>query len=100
MDDPTLLFLLKGGHLNVADRIARGLWPHPPLMPDAVTEVDEEMAISESTLLATWSLFCPNAEVPTPGRTIPVASRLAGTYPHSGVLVQRPEGRGPGLADL
>ena len=38
MDDPTLLFLLKGGHLNMADRIARGLWPHPPLMLDAVTD--------------------------------------------------------------
>src|SRR5260370_24092395 len=38
MDVPTLLFLLKGGHLNMADRIARGLWPHPPLMLDAVTD--------------------------------------------------------------
>lgn len=38
MDDATLLFLLKGGHLNMPDRIARGLWPHPPLTLDAVTD--------------------------------------------------------------
>ena len=38
MYDATLLFLLKGGHLNVPDRIARSLWPHPPLTLDAVTE--------------------------------------------------------------
>jgi hypothetical protein len=26
-----LTFLLRGGHMNMPDRIARGLWPHPPL---------------------------------------------------------------------
>jgi hypothetical protein len=31
MDNATLLFLLKGGHLSMPDRIERGLWPHAPL---------------------------------------------------------------------
>ncbi len=36
MDDETLLLLLKGGHLDMHDRIARGAWPHPSLTFDAV----------------------------------------------------------------
>jgi hypothetical protein len=36
VDNETLLFLLKGGHLSMPDRIARGLWPHVPLSFDAV----------------------------------------------------------------
>lgn len=31
MDDDTLTYLLKGGHINVPDRIKKGIWPHPPL---------------------------------------------------------------------
>jgi hypothetical protein len=31
MDSETLTFLLRGGHLNMPERIERGLWPHPPL---------------------------------------------------------------------
>ncbi|MCP4374239.1 MAG: hypothetical protein GY797_39975 [Deltaproteobacteria bacterium] len=31
MDDETLTYLLKGGHINVPDRISKGIWPHPPL---------------------------------------------------------------------
>ncbi len=31
MDKETLTFLLKGGHINVPDRISKGIWPHPPL---------------------------------------------------------------------
>jgi len=31
MDLETLTFLLGGGHLNVPERQARGIWPHPPL---------------------------------------------------------------------
>ncbi len=31
MDDDTLTFLLRGGHLGLAERVARGLWPHPSL---------------------------------------------------------------------
>jgi len=31
MDDETLTYLLKGGHLNMEERTSRGAWPHPPL---------------------------------------------------------------------
>jgi hypothetical protein len=36
VDNETLLVLLKGGHLSMPDRIARGLWPHAPLFFDTV----------------------------------------------------------------
>jgi len=40
MDSESLDYLLKGGHYNVPDRIARGIWPHAPLqMTDLVTHV-------------------------------------------------------------
>ena len=38
MDSESLTFLLRGGHYNVPDRIARGIWPHPPLPFDALVE--------------------------------------------------------------
>jgi hypothetical protein len=31
MDDKTLTFLLKHGHLDMQERIRRNIWPHPPL---------------------------------------------------------------------
>jgi hypothetical protein len=32
MDRGTLLFLLKGGHIDMSTRVARKLWPHSPLL--------------------------------------------------------------------
>ena len=34
MDSESLTFLLGGGHYDVPTRIARGIWPHPPLRFD------------------------------------------------------------------
>jgi hypothetical protein len=31
MDEETLTILLRGGHISMPERIARGAWPHPPL---------------------------------------------------------------------
>ena len=31
MDSETLTLLLRGGHLNIAERKKRGAWPHAPL---------------------------------------------------------------------
>ena len=31
MDEETLTILLRGEHINMPERVARGLWPHPPL---------------------------------------------------------------------
>ena len=39
MDRDTLVFLLSGGHLDMPERINRGLWPHPPLKLTEVIEV-------------------------------------------------------------
>ncbi len=38
MDDETLTYLLKGGHLNMEERSSRGVWPHPPLRYDDVRD--------------------------------------------------------------
>jgi len=32
MDKDNLLFLLKGGHIDMPMRVAKKLWPHPPLL--------------------------------------------------------------------
>jgi hypothetical protein len=46
MDSETLTYLLRGGHIDMPDRVARGLWPHPPLKFEEVlallTELLEE----------------------------------------------------------
>ena len=31
MDEETLTMLLRGEHVSMPERIARGVWPHPPL---------------------------------------------------------------------
>lgn len=31
MDEETLTTLLRGGHINMPERVERGLWPHAPL---------------------------------------------------------------------
>jgi hypothetical protein len=32
MDSETIIYLLKGGRLNMEERKERGIWPHPPLL--------------------------------------------------------------------
>jgi hypothetical protein len=49
MDAETLSFLLGGGQLNVPDRIARGLWPHPPLkFSDLLAHIVEALDTRDS----------------------------------------------------
>ena len=31
MNEETLTMLLRGEHINMPERIARGMWPHPPI---------------------------------------------------------------------
>jgi hypothetical protein len=38
MDNESLTYLLRGGHYNVPERIARGIWPHPPLQFETLVE--------------------------------------------------------------
>ncbi|MBU1043182.1 MAG: hypothetical protein KJ915_02140 [Candidatus Omnitrophica bacterium] len=40
MESKTKIFLLKGGHLNMEERIDQGIWPHPPL---TITELRNEI---------------------------------------------------------
>ena len=45
MDSETLTFLLRGGHLNMEERKAKGIWPHPPLrFGDLVRHLAEVLA--------------------------------------------------------
>lgn len=39
MDETTLILLLRGGHLDMSERLARGIWPHPPLQFDEVVRI-------------------------------------------------------------
>ena len=74
MYDATLLFLLKGGHLNVPDRIARSLWPHPPLTLDAVTEyLAGVLESGERCFLANSNLHAP---VKLSGRVVSLNGNL------------------------
>lgn len=44
MDKETLLFLLKEGHMDMSNRIGKGLWPHPPLhLKDCVIVIIEAL---------------------------------------------------------
>jgi hypothetical protein len=64
VDNDTLLFLLKGGHLSMPDRIARGAWPHTPLSFDAVANyLAAVLEQSEPWFLYRW-------EPEHPGQTV------------------------------
>ena len=48
MDRDTMIFLLRGGHIDMPERLARGIWPHPPLhMSLLVTLITECLANEE-----------------------------------------------------
>ena len=32
MDSEVIIYLLKGGHINIQEREEMGIWPHPPLL--------------------------------------------------------------------
>jgi hypothetical protein len=38
MDAESLTHLLSGGHYSVPERVARGIWPHPPLLFEDLVE--------------------------------------------------------------
>jgi len=38
MDAESLTHLLSGGHYSMPERVARGIWPHPPLAFDDLVE--------------------------------------------------------------
>src|SRR5438105_1843699 len=54
MDSETLTFLLRGGHLNMPERIERGLWPHPPLKLSDVVRHLAQVLKSENCFPREW----------------------------------------------
>ena len=39
MDKKTIVLLLQGRHLDMPERLARGIWPHPPLHFDEIVRI-------------------------------------------------------------
>jgi len=54
MDPDSLKFLLSGGHYNVPDRIARGIWPHPPLKFSEVVDFLAEILKNQEWFPFQW----------------------------------------------
>ena len=63
MDLETLTSLLHGQHLNMPDRIARGLWPHPPLRYDDVVQHLAEILRRETWFPNPWRPHEPGQPV-------------------------------------
>ena len=54
MDDDTLTLLLRGGHVSLAERTARGLWPHPPLRLRALARIVARRVREEGSVPHPW----------------------------------------------
>ena len=63
MDSETLTSLLRGGHLNVPERINRGLWPHPPLKLSEVVAHLAKVLESERWFPREWKPAIPGEAV-------------------------------------
>jgi hypothetical protein len=63
MDSETLTFLLRGGHLNMPERIERGLWPHPPLKFSDVVRHLAQIIKSEKWFPREWKPAVPGESV-------------------------------------
>ncbi len=63
MDSETLTFLLRGGHLNMPERIKRGLWPHPPLKFSEIVRHLVKVLESEKCFPREWKPAVPGESV-------------------------------------
>jgi hypothetical protein len=63
MDRETLKFLAAGGHMNMPERISRGLWPHPP-----ITRKELLAAVAEAISEQEW--FPRRWEPSSPGEPV------------------------------
>jgi len=54
MDRDTLIFLLRGGHLGMPERLARGIWPHPPLEMSQLVALITECLTEEEWFPRPW----------------------------------------------
>ena len=63
MDYETLTSLLRGEHLNMPERIKRGLWPHPPLkLSDLVAHLSRILE-SEKWFPREWKPAVPGESI-------------------------------------
>lgn len=63
MDSETLTFLLRGGHLNMPERIERGSWPHPPLIFSDVVGHLAQVLKSEKWFPREWKPAVPGESI-------------------------------------
>jgi hypothetical protein len=63
MDSKTLTFLLRGGHLNMPERVERGMWPHPPLKLSDVVRRLASVLESERWFPREWKPAVPGEPV-------------------------------------
>jgi len=63
MDSETLTLLLRGAHVNIPERIERGLWPHPPLRFSDVVQYLANVLESEKWFPREWSSAVPGESV-------------------------------------
>jgi hypothetical protein len=59
MDSEALTFLLRGGHLNMPERKARGLWPHPPIKFSEIVHHLTKILETEQWFLLEWRPAVP-----------------------------------------
>jgi hypothetical protein len=63
MDRESLIILLRGGHLSMEDRIARGIWPHPPVKMSALVATIAEVLEREKWFPRRWEPAAPGKPV-------------------------------------
>ena len=63
MDEESLEFLLRGGHLSMPDRIARGLWPHPPLSRRLMVNLIVRLVRRDGSFPRPWQPAVPGKPV-------------------------------------
>jgi hypothetical protein len=64
MIDPTLLErLLRGGHVDMEERISLGAWPHPPLKLDELIDVVASLIDRDAVFPRPWEPAVPGQPV-------------------------------------
>ena len=63
IDHDTLTYLLRGGHINMPDRIDRGLWPHPPIKYSDIVRHLVRIIESEKWFPREWTPAVPGETV-------------------------------------
>jgi hypothetical protein len=76
MDKDSLIFLLRGGHLSMEERFARGIWPHPPLEMSALVTMIAEVLEKEEWFPRRWEPAAPDKSIHEGGTIQRIGPRL------------------------